>query len=86
VQSLFEEYLANNPSTTPAVATPPLSYIARASSDDDEDYRTFFDFTLKTDIDQERQRKRQKQESELDRFITDEIELYYFERQIVNGQ
>jgi len=86
VQSLFEEYLANNPSTAPAAATPPLSHIARASSDDDEDYRTFFDFTLETDIDQERQRKRQKQESELDRFMTDEMELYYFERQMVNGQ
>jgi len=86
VQSLFEEYLANNPSTAPAAATPLLSHIARASSDDDEDYRTFFNFTLKTDIDQERQRKRQKQESELDRFITDEMELYYFERQMVNGQ
>ena len=77
-QQLYERYVAQAP---PLAIEPPSTFYPIDGNDDDEDYELFFNFKKRLRPGQEQRVKTQRQETELERFMTDDLQLEYEERE-----
>ena len=75
VQSLFESYVGQAIPPSPPTSAPSASL----DDDEDHDWKAFFSYEADDDIEQAHRRKRQKQETELERFMTDDLDVFYIQ-------